>query len=105
MSFPLHYTCPAPMEQCTAKVGKLTRHLKARLEEYFCTNTVHCDPEQGMLQVTFEDFSLSQVHQKLEIAEIYCQLHPSCITFYLQDSHSFEDIDAVWGRCYPILVP
>lgn len=101
----LNYTLRASStsEEDSTKMAQLTRHMKARLEEYFCVSTVTCDQSQGFLQVSLKGFSCGEVVEKLEKHHIFMVAEEELLCCYLSPKHKFEDIDFVWGILLGIL--
>lgn len=102
----LDYTNPVT-GTASAKAQQLTRHLKARLQEYFTITVIEENQEKAYLKITLEQFTPEEFYDKLHYRGIETVLHPSTDTslcFYLTDLHRFEDIDYVWGKLYTILV-
>lgn len=107
----LDYRCPIT-GTASPKAQQLTRHLKARLQEYFTITileenqalafvriSLNQDPSQDTAPCSLETF-----YKKLSDFHIETVLEDKTLSFYLTDQHGFEDIDFVWGKIYTILV-
>lgn len=86
----------------TERMAQLTRHLSARLNEFFAIHIQVADERQGIVKISIENVSLEMVQKKLSAQGVETVLEKE-LTFYLQDCHRFEDIDFVWGVFLGIL--
>lgn len=100
----MNYSKPAPKEEYGSVLAALVRHLKARVEEFHCATVLDYQEEEGRLTVQFEGFSPQEVAEALyQFRDIVVQVEGDSIRFYLNQSHSHEWNDTIWGGLYGYL--
>lgn len=93
-----------PQENPPQVVENLCLHLKARLEEFHCVKVAECNLSQGFLAVRFQGFAPESLASTLESKSGIFVDVAETIVFHLQNRHSFEDLDYVWGQLFHILL-
>lgn len=94
------YTIPAPVEEQGEYVAGLVRHLKARLEEFFCVTLTCCDEQTGKIEAEFAGHSAKEIAIALEEFRGFQVVAEEGLTFYLRKSHRHEENDTIWGGIY-----
>lgn len=102
--FILDFKTPAPPEEQGDRLAHLSRHLKARLEEFFALSTTHFDQKAGSLSVKIQDADLENLVKALgEGYNVTLDHQGETLTFYLRQHHRFEEIDRLWGCFFGLL--
>lgn len=103
----LMYQTPAPQKELEAqgeKIAKLTRHLKARLEEFECITLSICCEETGCIKAQFQGYDPVAVAEGLyEFRKIKVVVEEDGLVFYLRGDQPHEHIDTVWGGLFTTL--
>ena len=97
---------PARTAQDPARTARLTRHLKARLEDFGPGGPEVVDADQGAGTVTarFPGHDTAQVLRELEERwGVRAAREGELALFRLSQAVSFEDLDYVWGCLFDIL--
>lgn len=85
------------------KIAGLTRHLSARVGEFFCV-TWEAHEKAGVVSVVFDGFDPIALQKALSSREVTVAFEDPALVFHLNHRHSFEDIDFLWSILYSILV-
>lgn len=85
------------------KVPRLTRHMKARLEEFFAVKTEGFYEDLGEIHISVEGMEILSLHLALLQQNVFTQIKEGKLCFQLQACHSFEDIDFLWSILLGIL--
>lgn len=97
----LDYSTLAPVEEQGAKIGRLVRHLKARLEEFDCVTVEQADETTGKVLVLFAGFSSDEMAQALgRMPGITVAQEAGKVLFFLRKDHRNESNDSIWGGLY-----
>ena len=97
---------PVPSPGQGERLARLTRHLKARLEDFGPggPEVVRADQEQGLVAARFPGHSPDQVIRQLEQNfGLLAALEGDCALFRLSPQVRFEDLDYLWGCLYELL--
>ena len=97
---------PVPSPGQGERLARLTRHLKARLEDFGPggPEVVWADQELGLVAARFPGHSADQVVQQLEHGfGLLAALEEDCVLFRLSPQVRFEDLDYLWGCLYELL--
>ena len=89
-----------------ARVARLTRHLKARLEDFGPggPQVVSADEETGAVTARFPGHDTAQVLQRLEKqCGVRAVQEGELALFRLTPQVRFEDLDYVWGALFEVL--
>lgn len=102
---PFDFTTPAPEEEQSPRLAQLTRHLSARLGEFFALTITRADQKAGTLTITHQGGNQPQTKLANQLASHFQVLtvEEEGITFHLRVRHQFEDIDRLWGCFFSLL--
>lgn len=89
--------------KASGEIGKRSRHLKARILEYFCAKIMEEEDESGIMSFSFEGFLPSTIVTQLSKVGVQA-VEGQYVTFYIREEHSHEDIDALYGLFMGILL-
>lgn len=97
---------PAPPEADPARLGRLTRHLKARLLDFGPggPEVLAADEKAGLVSVRFPGGDAAAVARALkENFGVSAALNGERLDFHLAGDTRFEDLDYVWGSLFELL--
>lgn len=89
----------------TPRVARLTRHLKARLEDFGPggPEVLRVDEAGGVVEARFPGHDPKWVLDGLGKAGIMAVGGGQGVVFFLNDAVRFEDLDYVWGCLFELL--
>lgn len=97
-----HIVLNIPTHECDdpAHLARLTRHLRARMEDLNPTSPqiTQFDPKNGLVGVRPTDMDSWDYVNRLErLYGIFAAAEENDVVFFLNPDIRFEDLDYVWG--------
>ena len=89
-----------------ARVARLTRHLKARLEDFGPggPEALSADEAAGAVRARFPGHDAAKILDRLAAsAGVRARLDGDCALFLLSPDTRFEDLDYLWGSLFDLL--
>lgn len=81
------------------RLARLTRHWKARLEDFEPggPRVLLADQEGGEVLAAFPEHDTDRLRARLEKRGVYARLEGENLRFFLTPELPFEDLDYAWG--------
>ncbi len=103
---PFDFSTPAPASHHSPRLAQLTRHLSARLGEFYALTITQADQTTGTLTIRHQDGPKATQALGQNLAshfQVITHSQGDGLTFYLQARHQFEDIDRLWGCFFGLM--